>query len=51
MDPSDEELIITPSNLYISEIDKRILNIESIGDSVDPALYSQISDIINKYKA
>ncbi len=51
LDPSDEELIITPSNLYISEIDKRILNIESIGDSVDPALYSQISDIINKYKA
>ena len=49
--PCDEELIITPSNLYISEIDKRILNIESIGDSVDPALYSQISDIIKKYKA
>ena len=50
LDPCDEELIITPSNLYISEMNKRILNIESIGDSVDPVLYSQISDIINKYK-
>ena len=46
LDPCDEELIITPSNLYISEFNKRILNIESIGDSVEPILYSQISDII-----
>ena len=46
LDPCDEELIITPSNLYISEYNKKILNIESIGDSVEPILYSQISDII-----
>ena len=50
LDPCDEELIITPSNLYISEYNKKILNIESIGDSVEPILYSQISDIINQYK-
>ena len=47
LDPCDEELIITPSNLYISEYNKKILNIESIGDSVEPILYSQIDDIIN----
>ena len=46
LDPCDEELIITHSNLYISEYNKKLLNIESIGDSVDPILYSQISDII-----
>jgi exosome complex RNA-binding protein Rrp42 (RNase PH superfamily) len=46
LDPCDEELVITPSNLYISENNKKLLNIESIGDSVDPILYSQISDII-----
>ena len=46
LDPCDEELIITPSKVYISEFNKRILNIESIGDSVEPILYSQISDII-----
>ena len=50
LDPCDEELIITPSNLYISEYNKKILNIESIGDSVEPILYSQISDIIKNYK-
>ena len=50
LDPCDEELIISPSNLYISEYNKKILNIESIGDSVEPILYSQISDIINQYK-
>ena len=50
LDPCDEELIITPCNLYISEYNKKILNIESIGDSVEPILYSQISDIINQYK-
>jgi exosome complex RNA-binding protein Rrp42 (RNase PH superfamily) len=50
LEPCDEELIITPSNLYISEYNKKILNIESIGDSVEPILYSQISDIINQYK-
>ena len=46
LDPCDEELVITPSNLYVSENNKKLLNIESIGDSVDPILYSQISDII-----
>ena len=51
LDPCDEELIITQSNLYISEYDKKILNIESIGDSVEPILYSQIADIIKQYKA
>ena len=45
LDPDDEELIITPSNLYVSEANKKILNIESIGDSVDPILYSQIEEI------
>ena len=45
LDPDDEELIITPSNLYVSEENKKILNIESIGDSVDPILYSQIEEI------
>jgi len=50
LDPCDEELVITPSNLYISEYNKKILNIESIGDSVEPILYSQISNIINQYK-
>ena len=50
LDPCDEELIITPSNLYISEFNKKILNIESIGDSVEPILYSQISEIIKQYK-
>ena len=44
--PCDEELIITPSSLYISEKDKKILNIESIGDSVGPILYIQKGDII-----
>ena len=46
LDPSDEELIITPSILYVSEGNKKILNIESIGDSVDPKLYFLISDTI-----
>ena len=46
LDPCDEELIITPSSLYISEENKKILNIESIGDSVEPILYTQIEDII-----
>ena len=46
LDPCDEELIITPSNLYVSEYNKKVFNIESIGDSVDPILYSQITDII-----
>ena len=46
LDPCDEELIITHSNLYISEYNKKLLNIESIGDSVDPILYSQISKIL-----
>ena len=46
LDPCDEELIITPSSLYISEENKKILNIESIGDSVEPILYTQIGDII-----
>ena len=46
LDPSDEEMIITPSSLYISEENKNILNIESIGDSVEPILYTQIGNII-----
>ena len=46
LDPSDEELIITPNNLYISEENKKILNIESTGDSVEPILYTQIGNII-----
>ena len=46
LDPSDEELIITPNNLYISEENKKILNIESTGDSVEPILYTQIENII-----
>ena len=46
LDPCDEELIITPSILYISEENKKILNIESIGDSVEPILYTQIENII-----
>ena len=46
LDPSDEELFIIPSSLFVSEINKKILCIESMGDSVDPILYSQISDII-----
>ena len=39
-------MIITPSSLYISEENKNILNIESIGDSVEPILYTQIGNII-----
>ena len=46
LDPCDEELIITPSTLYISEENKKILNIESVGDSVEPILYTQIKEII-----
>ena len=46
LDPCDEELSITPSILYVSEGNKKILNIESIGDSVEPKLYFLISDII-----
>ena len=46
LDPCDEEIIITPSNLYISEENKKILNIESVGDSADPILYTQIREII-----
>ena len=48
LDPCDEEMVITPSSLYVSEINKKLLNVESIGDSVDPILYSQISDIIKE---
>ena len=46
LDPCDEEIIITPRNLYISEENKKILNIESVVDSVDPILYTQIREII-----
>ena len=46
LDPCDEEIIITSSSLYVSEINKKVLNIESIGDSVEPVLYTQIGDII-----
>lgn len=46
LDPCDEELIITQNGLYVSEYNKKVFNIESIGDSVDPILYSQITDII-----
>lgn len=49
LDPSDEELIITSCNLYLSELNKNILDIESIGDSVNPILYSQISNIIKNF--
>lgn len=48
LDPCDEEMVITPSSIYVSEINKKLLNVESIGDSVDPILYSQISDIIKE---
>ena len=47
LDPSDEELMITSCSLYLNEKNKKILNVESIGDSVDPVLYSQLSNIIN----
>ena len=51
LDPSDEEMVITPSSLFVSEVNKKLLNIESIGDSVDPILYSQIAEIIKTIKA
>jgi exosome complex RNA-binding protein Rrp42 (RNase PH superfamily) len=51
LDPCDEEMIITPSSLFVSEVNKKLLNIESIGDSVEPILYSQIAEIIKNIKA
>ena len=51
LDPCDEEIIITPSSLFVSEVNKKLLNIESIGDSVEPILYSQIAEIIKTIKA
>lgn len=51
LDPCDEEMIITPSSLFVSEVNKKLLNIESIGDSVEPILYSQIAEIVKTIKA
>ena len=50
LDPIDEELCITNSIIFISEINKEILNIQSIGSSVDPFIYVDLGNIINTIK-
>ena len=50
LDPIDEELCITNSIIFISEINKEILNIQSIGSSVDPLIYVDLGNIIKTIK-
>ena len=50
LDPIDEELSITNSVIFITEINQNILNIQSIGSSVDPFIYVDLGNIINTIK-
>ena len=50
VDPCDEELLISPTVIYISELEGKILQVESIGDKVDPVLFCEINGKIGEIK-
>jgi exosome complex RNA-binding protein Rrp42 (RNase PH superfamily) len=46
IDPEDEELAIGRCTIFISAMNHEIINIEGVGDEVDPILYVQLHDFI-----
>ena len=50
LDPTDEEIVISNSIIFLSEKNKKICKIKSIGNFTDPVVYVDLENIIKTLK-
>ena len=50
LDPNDEEIVISNSIIFLSEINQKIIKIKSIGNFTDPVVYFDLENVIKTLK-